>query len=295
MKQKRKIVNGREVLTRTLTTSLTTALMDIVAATSIWVPVEKVSPEPVFPNVKRGRAKDKGCIFNDIRIDDNTYANRAIKEAISKNIKFEDFEVCHIWPGTTYDERYHTLLQNLVMIPRALAGLTDHLDDVINMLKYRAWELYGWYPEGRDVPQKPNYYPSYWGVEVSDPITLSDDEDVFSLEDIMAELDYDEDKEAEEVDKVRRKIPKWYNASNQINSIILKLFMDFSDNGKNGVNREQLKYGAEKNGVKDFMGNYNQMKNFGVNNHAKVFEEDEEKTVRLWEPVRDFIIETYSH
>ena len=295
MKQKRKIINGRDILTKTLTTPIIITLMDIVAATSIWVPVEKVSSNPVFPNVKKGRAKDKGRIINDLRIDDNTYANRAMKEAISKSIKFEDFEVCHIWPGTTYDERYHTLLQNLVMIPRALAGLTDHLDDIINMLKYRAWELYGWSPEGQSIPQKPDYYPTSWGLGVPDHITTSDDEDIISLEDYLEELDYEDDKEAEEIYKVRRRVPKWYNAHDQINSIILDVFMKLSDNGKNPVSREQLKDGAEKRGVKDFMGNYNQMKNYGVNNHAKVFSEDEKKMVRLWEPVKDFIIGIYSH
>ena len=269
--------------------------MDIVALNSIWVPMEKVSMGPVYPNVKRGRAKDKGRIINDIRIDDNTYANRAMKEAISKGIKFEDFEVCHIWPGTTYDERYHTLLQNLVLIPRALAGLTDHLDDVINMLKYRAWELYGWRPDGQNIPQKPNYYPSSWGVELLDASTSGEDDDVISLEDYLKELDYEDDKEAEEIDKVRRKVPKWYKATDQINSIILNRFMKLSDNGKTCVTREQLKDCVEKDGVRDFMGNYNQMKNFGVNNHAKVFSEDEKKMVRLWEPVSDFIIKLYSN
>lgn len=294
MKQKSKIISGRDILTRTLTTSIIMNLMDIVAATSIWVPVEKVSSRPVFPNVKRGRAKDKGRILNGLRIDDNTYANRAIKEAISNSIRFEDFEVCHIWPKTTYDERYHTLLQNLVMIPRALAGLTDHLDDVINMLKYRAWELYNWYPEDQGVPQKPNYYPTLWSVEVSDVITPSEGEDVIPKEDYFDKLAYNGDKDAKEIDKVRRKVRKWNNAPNQICSIILNLFMNLSDNGKNGVTREQLKDYAEKKGVKDFMGNYNQMKNYGFKNHAKVFSEDENKIVRLWEPVSDFIIKIYS-
>lgn len=55
--------------------------------------------------------------------------------------------VCHIWPGTTYDERYHTLLANLVLIPRILANLSDYFNAVIDVLKYRSYELYGWYPE----------------------------------------------------------------------------------------------------------------------------------------------------
>ncbi len=102
----------------------------------------------------------------------------------------------------------------------------------------------------------------------------------------------------EEIQKVRRRVLLWKRRTGQVNSRILSLFMELSENGKNGVFVDMLedefgsKYPEE---ISLFQGNYNQMKNFGPRNHAKVFEEDEEKTVWLWEPVRDFIIETYSH
>ncbi len=101
----------------------------------------------------------------------------------------------------------------------------------------------------------------------------------------------------EEIQKVRRRVLLWKRRKGQVNSRILRLFMELSENGKNGVFVDMLedefgsKYPEE---ISLFQGNYNQMKNFGPRNHAKVFEEDEEKTVWLWEPVKDFIIETYS-
>ncbi|MCM1153564.1 MAG: hypothetical protein NC328_07930 [Muribaculum sp.] len=165
-------INGRDVLSSAIDESIRSMLMELVARTSIWVPKGKVKDTPVYPNVKRGRKEDKGCEIAGIKIDDNTYANVAIKKAISKDVKFEDFEVCHIWPGTTYDEHYHTLLQNLVMLPRALAALSDHMEDVISVLKYRAWELYGWHPADEQIPQKPVFYPSSWGSAVPELISV---------------------------------------------------------------------------------------------------------------------------
>ena len=102
----------------------------------------------------------------------------------------------------------------------------------------------------------------------------------------------------EEIDKVERRVPHWKQNPTQINSRILSLFMQLSDNGENGVFLDMLRdefetlYPEESN---IFDRNYNQMKNFGSHNHAKVFEEDEEYTVRLWYPVRDIIRELYSY
>ncbi len=93
-KNKRLTVNGRDVLNQATFNEIKPAIMELIAQSSIWVPKEKVQPGPVFPDVKRGRSKDKGKVINGVRIDDNTYANRAIKVAISKGVKFEDFEVC---------------------------------------------------------------------------------------------------------------------------------------------------------------------------------------------------------
>ncbi|HWQ55093.1 MAG TPA: hypothetical protein VN442_15505 [Bryobacteraceae bacterium] len=38
---------------------------------------------------------------------------------------FQNCAVCHIWPNSCYDERYHTCVANLVLLPSALASLTD--------------------------------------------------------------------------------------------------------------------------------------------------------------------------
>lgn len=102
-------------------------------------------------------------MVDGVTLDDNTRANQAIKRAIGVSLNdIKGFEACHLWPGTAYDVRYHTVIANLVLLPRALAVLSDHDADVLAKLQYRALELYGWHPEEVAPPSKPLNYPTCW-------------------------------------------------------------------------------------------------------------------------------------
>ena len=97
--------------------------------------------------------------------DDNTFANQAIKKAVIASFNerygagigtsmfssFKDYEACHIWdkPG---DRRYYASVANLVLIPRALAGLTDHNDIVKSLLRYEAYQRFSFIPDGEKPP-----------------------------------------------------------------------------------------------------------------------------------------------
>ena len=117
---------------------------------------------PYTRRFKRGTDEIRGTVVNGIRLDDNTYANRAIKQAIGADINAIGFEACHIWPNSCYDERYHTVIANLVLLPRALASLSDHNKEVCQSLQYRAFELYCWFPREEKQPEKPAFYPDNW-------------------------------------------------------------------------------------------------------------------------------------
>jgi len=143
----------------------------LVAETAIWAAPEVHSALVAtgsaawFPNMRRGRAQTekRGTTVDGVRFDDNSYANLAIKRAIGRPRQdFDGFETCHIWEKTCYDERYHTAIANLVLLPRALAGFSDHDPQVSQALKYRAFELFGWYPNDQDQPDRPAQYPSSW-------------------------------------------------------------------------------------------------------------------------------------
>jgi hypothetical protein len=139
-------------------------LAALVAACTFWVPNDEAATTPADPKARRARSGEtrRATTEAGIRLDDNTRANQALKSALKHVGKFRGFAVCHIWPKTCYYERYHTLPANLVLLPRELAGLTDHNQHIEDCLKYRAWELYGWHPDGESEPKKPVGYPGNW-------------------------------------------------------------------------------------------------------------------------------------
>lgn len=117
------------------------------------------------------------------KYDNNTYANKAIKYAVvsSKGTPlhitdthcFSEYTACHIWDGqtstgktgnsTAYDNRFHTSLTNIVLIPSIFAGITDHNHVVSECLRIRSHQLYGHIPNivfPGAIPDVPNWYSS---------------------------------------------------------------------------------------------------------------------------------------
>jgi hypothetical protein len=154
----------------------------LVADTGLWANpefhhrlVRDTGSAAMFPKVRRariGQGEVRGQIVEGVRFDDNSYANVAIKRATGLGKSAEGFEACHIWPLTCYDERCHTAIANIVLLPRALAGLSDHAVEIRTALQYRAFELYGWFPDGEQQPQKPEFYPTKWREPQPDTIKI---------------------------------------------------------------------------------------------------------------------------
>ena len=113
--------------------------------------------------------------------DDNSNANKYIKMAILESYRRKypnnpiflnatidslknGYEACHIWdlPG---DRRYYTSIGNLVLVPRALAQLTDHNKAVKNLLRYEAIQRFDFQPDDKDdeeVSEPKNYDKYIW-------------------------------------------------------------------------------------------------------------------------------------
>lgn len=160
-------IDGQAVLSEAIS-ALDINLAQLVAATAIWAPQCPDVTRAVSPKVRRARGSERrGEVVDDVRFDDNTYANGAIKRALRHAGEFVGFATCHVWPNSCYDQRYHTVLANLILVPQALASLTDHDPHVVNCLKYRSWELYEWKPEGEQAPEKPEGYPTNWQEPVA--------------------------------------------------------------------------------------------------------------------------------
>lgn len=126
-----------------------------------------------FPGVRRARrGESRGTrdANNDL-LDDNSRARRALAVSLGlSRTEISGYHACHIWPETCYDARYHTVIANLVLIPGSLASLSDHYPEIISSLKFRAYELYGWYPADASQPVEPPDYPKSW----PDPLPFSE-------------------------------------------------------------------------------------------------------------------------
>ena len=133
---------------------------------------------------RRAKANEKRRVNDpndpNVILDDNTYANKAIKYAICEDLKKygisvsindfskNEFEACHIWDETCYNKKYHTSVANLVLLPRSLASLTDHCDAVKKLLQYEAWERF------KFKPKEEYYYEHYHeeNITPSDPLPI---------------------------------------------------------------------------------------------------------------------------
>lgn len=81
----------------------------LVAQTGLWAHpeiharrVRETGSAAMYPNVRRARKGEaRGQIVGGIRLDDNTFANLAIKRALGlRRAEVVGFETCHIWPRT---------------------------------------------------------------------------------------------------------------------------------------------------------------------------------------------------
>lgn len=91
---------------------------------------------------------------------------------------------------------------------------------------------------------------------------------------------------AEEINKIRRKLPKWAHNQQQINSKILTKYLALRRAGHDQITEPEFAraYGNES----EFYRNYPQMKTVSPRNHGKVFDV-QNGYVQIWEPVADAV------
>lgn len=94
-----------------------------------------------------------------------------------------------------------------------------------------------------------------------------------------------------EIEKVKRKLPKWFNNPNYICSQILINFLELKDNSS-FVEYERLAHKC--NSIKTFKTNFAQMVNFGEKNHGKVFEKNN-SIVTIWNPIKAELMMEYEN
>jgi hypothetical protein len=97
--------------------------------------------------------------------------------------------------------------------------------------------------------------------------------------------------EKEEIEKVKRRVFRWFKRTHQINSRILIQAM------KHLSKENKMRFNTLKEECKDidtFYINFIDMAHSSNKGHGKVFEYDSfNQTIELWSPIKDFVIDEY--
>jgi hypothetical protein len=145
--------------------------------------------------------------------------------------------------------------------------------------------------EKESIIETPSVQPDLVPDEVDhpQPVVVNTTEE----EEVMTEgetADKNEDERIQnEINKIRNRIPKWFQHPGQNNSKILITYLNLLEKTES-VSLEQL--AAACSNMSKFSGNFAQMNNIAEKNHGKVFNGTSENII-LWEPVKDFIIQQY--
>lgn len=96
------------------------------------------------------------------------------------------------------------------------------------------------------------------------------------------------DSVASEVNKVKRRLKLWANRPHQINTQLLKAYLELDATSNSSVSVDDLAKAI--NEPNKFSTNFNQMCIIAPNNHGKIFEVNQGE-VSVWPPVADLVDE----
>lgn len=142
----------------------------IVARTAIW-PTEddfkscdNGAAYPYHRRYKAGEKKGDTEVVVDehtgkqytVHIDDNQMPQKMMREVLRNryNRSYEGYHVCHIWQNTCQDRHCFTNYANVILLPNALASLSDYGDDTIEILMKKSHEKFSWLPDNKKIVKK---------------------------------------------------------------------------------------------------------------------------------------------
>lgn len=97
----------------------------------------------------------------------------------------------------------------------------------------------------------------------------------------------------DEIIKAQRRVPNWFRKIYQNNSKILTIFLKVSNCNETSVYPSVIERNCDLSSA-TFYVNFNDMKGMYKNGHGKVFQENPDGTISLWEPVAEFILQEYN-
>jgi hypothetical protein len=153
-------LDGRSELERLLKASRYGSIPQAVASLAIFShpsTVQQCSGSAVFRIVRGKASSERGqeTTASDglpAMLDDNTGPTDTFlwSNGIGRNACC-DVQFCHLWQRSS-DPRCYTNLANICILPSFLAKLSDTHEEVVRLLRLRAFELYAWKPNDAQTP-----------------------------------------------------------------------------------------------------------------------------------------------
>jgi hypothetical protein len=157
-------IDGKEKLKRVLHDAGYDSLVAAVAKHALFLhpdTVKQTTNKNLF-RVVRAESSRRGQIVRydsgpgDVLLDDNNSPANVFRWAI-EDFSHDDVQFNHLYRDARTVEIY-TSMANLCVTPAFLSKLTDTDVDVVAMLRYRAYDIYGFVPPGSPKPDKPAGY-----------------------------------------------------------------------------------------------------------------------------------------
>jgi len=153
-----------------------------VAAARIYLPHPNTVarfPGSVFPTIRDPRKREQP-VEHEGQItgmyDDNTTPRWALLWAHGIPGKSKQptqgWTISHVWDRSK-DMGAYTHLANLALLPEYLGSLSDKQGPLTHFLRFHAWHVYRWKPEGIDMPEKPISYDAiqwHYFDPIDDPV-----------------------------------------------------------------------------------------------------------------------------
>jgi hypothetical protein len=170
------IMDGVEALSAVLIRAGFSSVPAAVAAHARFLhpdTVVQTRGQPLFRTVRDpGRRGVIGQLHDgtEVMYDDNQTPALAFMWA-AQRIKGPDVQLNHLW-GDPKNPATYTALWNMCATPAFLAKTTDGSNhpEVLALLRYRAFDLFGHSPEGEERPSKPGGYDTLTWLAHPDPV-----------------------------------------------------------------------------------------------------------------------------
>lgn len=151
-------------------------VMHAVAAHTVFLhpdTVDQTKGKALFRLVRDPTRRGQTGVLSDgrtVMYDDNNGPTLAFLWA-AKRVKGPDVQFNHIWGDPRNVETY-TALWNLCATPAFLAKTTDGSNhpEIVSLLRYRAFDLFGLVPSGEEEPVRPSGYDSLEWLKMPEPV-----------------------------------------------------------------------------------------------------------------------------